>query len=54
MVGAHSVAQTEAHRLIEQLMVLTNEQVAELLEQQASARPSTACTSSPTPSGSPG
>jgi ribonuclease R len=32
VVGAQSVKQTEAHRLIEQLMVLTNERVAELLE----------------------
>ena len=34
VVGAHSVPQTEAHRLIERLMVLTNEQVAQLLEQR--------------------
>ena len=34
VVGAHSVAQTEAHRLIEHLMVLTNETVADLLEQR--------------------
>jgi len=34
VVGAHSVAQTEAHRLIEHLMVLTNERVAELLERR--------------------
>ncbi|HEY1284894.1 MAG TPA: RNB domain-containing ribonuclease [Solirubrobacterales bacterium] len=33
VVGAHSVRQTEAHRLIEHLMVLTNERVADLLEQ---------------------
>jgi ribonuclease R len=32
--AAHSVEQTEAHRLIEQLMILTNEQVAALLEQK--------------------
>src|SRR5262249_13398817 len=32
VVGAHGVAQTEAHRLIEHLMILTNERVAELLE----------------------
>jgi ribonuclease R len=32
VVGAHSVPQTEAHRLIEHLMILTNERVAELLE----------------------
>jgi ribonuclease R len=32
VVGARSVAQTEAHRLIEHLMILTNERVAELLE----------------------
>jgi ribonuclease R len=30
--GARSVQQTEAHRLIERLMILTNEQVAALLE----------------------
>ena len=34
VVGAHSVSQTEAHRLIEQLMILTNERVAELLERR--------------------
>jgi ribonuclease R len=34
VVGAHSVAQTEAHRLIEHLMILTNERVAELLERR--------------------
>ncbi|HEY1237448.1 MAG TPA: RNB domain-containing ribonuclease [Solirubrobacterales bacterium] len=34
VVGAHSVRQTEAHRLIEHLMVLTNERVADLLEQR--------------------
>ena len=33
-VAAHGVAQTEAHRLIERLMILTNEQVAELLERR--------------------
>ncbi len=32
VAGATAVAQTEAHRLIEQLMILTNEQVARLLE----------------------
>jgi len=31
VIGAHGVAQTEAHRLIERLMVMTNEQVAEML-----------------------
>ncbi|MDX6606042.1 MAG: ribonuclease [Solirubrobacterales bacterium] len=31
VTGAHSVRQTEAHELIEQLMILTNERVAELL-----------------------
>jgi ribonuclease R len=31
---AHGVAQTEAHRLIEHLMILTNEQVAGLLEKR--------------------
>jgi ribonuclease R len=34
VTGAHRVAQTESHRLIERLMILTNEQVAELLEQR--------------------
>ena len=34
MVAAHGVAQTEAHRLIERLMILNNEQVAELLERE--------------------
>jgi ribonuclease R len=34
VAGAHSVEQTEAHRLIERLMILTNEQVATLLEQK--------------------
>ncbi len=34
VVGAHSVEQTEAHRLIERVMVLTNEQVALLLERR--------------------
>src|SRR5262249_45232137 len=34
VTGAHSVAQTEAHRLIEHLMIVTNERVAELLEQR--------------------
>jgi ribonuclease R len=33
-VGAHSVAQTESHRLIERLMILANEQVARLLERK--------------------
>ena len=32
--GAHSVPQTEAHELIEHLMILTNERVAELLERR--------------------
>lgn len=31
VTAAHGVAQTEAHRLIERLMILTNEQVASLL-----------------------
>ena len=31
VTAAHGVAQTEAHRLIERLMVMTNEQVAQLL-----------------------
>jgi ribonuclease R len=34
---ARSVAQTEAHRLIEHLMILTNERVAEFLERRRSA-----------------
>ncbi len=34
VISGHSVPQTEAHRLIEQLMLLTNGQVAELLEQR--------------------
>ena len=34
VVGASAIAQTEAHRLIEQLMVLTNERVAELCERR--------------------
>jgi ribonuclease R len=34
VVGAHSVQQTEAHRLIEHLMILTNERVAEQLERR--------------------
>jgi ribonuclease R len=34
VVAAHGVAQTEAHRLIERLMILTNEQVAQLLERE--------------------
>jgi len=32
--GARAVAQTESHRLIERLMILTNEQVAQLLERK--------------------
>jgi ribonuclease R len=32
VIGAHRVAQTESHRLIERLMILTNEQVAERLQ----------------------
>jgi ribonuclease R len=32
VIGAHSVQQTEAHKLIEYLMILTNERVAELCE----------------------
>ncbi len=32
--GAHRVPQTEAHRLIERLMILTNEQVAEFLQRR--------------------
>jgi ribonuclease R len=34
VVAAHGVAQTESHRLIERLMILTNEQVAEKLERE--------------------
>lgn len=34
VIGARSVAQTEAHRLIERLMILANEQVAQLLERK--------------------
>ena len=34
VVGATAVPQTESHSLIEQLMVLTNEQVAELLDKK--------------------
>jgi ribonuclease R len=34
VVGARAVAQTESHRLIERLMILTNEQVAQLLERK--------------------
>ncbi len=34
VVAAHDVAQTESHRLIEMLMVLNNEQVAQLLERK--------------------
>jgi len=34
VLAAHGVAQTEAHRLIERLMILDNEQVAELLERE--------------------
>ncbi|MDQ3729255.1 MAG: RNB domain-containing ribonuclease [Actinomycetota bacterium] len=36
VVGAKSVPQTEAHELIEHLMILTNEQVADLLEKRGS------------------
>ena len=34
VTGAHSVPQTEAHKLIEHLMILTNEQVAGLCERR--------------------
>jgi ribonuclease R len=34
VVSAQGVAQTEAHRLIERLMILNNEQVAQLLERE--------------------
>jgi ribonuclease R len=37
VISAHSVPQTESHRLIERLMILTNEQVARLLEQKRAA-----------------
>jgi ribonuclease R len=33
-IGARGVAQTESHRLIERLMILANEQVAQLLERK--------------------
>ncbi len=54
VTGAHGVAQTEAHRLIERLMILTNEQVAELLSSAGGCRRSTASTPSPTRRGSNG
>lgn len=34
VTAAHGVAQTEAHRLIERLMILTNEQVAQRLQRE--------------------
>ena len=34
VLGAQAVAQTESHRLIERLMILANEQVAQLLERK--------------------
>jgi ribonuclease R len=34
VVGAHNLEQTESHELIEQLMIATNERVAELLDQK--------------------
>jgi ribonuclease R len=34
VIGARAVAQTESHRLIERLMILANEQVAQLLERK--------------------
>ncbi len=34
VTGGHAVTQTEAHRLIERLMILANEQVAQLLERK--------------------
>ena len=37
VAAAHGVAQTEAHRLIEHLMILANERVAELLERRKAA-----------------
>jgi ribonuclease R len=37
VVAAHGVAQTEAHRLIEHLMILANERVADLLERRKAA-----------------
>jgi len=37
VVSARSVPQTEAHKLIEHLMILTNERVAELLERRGAA-----------------
>src|SRR5918994_8009111 len=35
VAGAHSVPQTEAHKLIEYLMILTNERVADLCERRS-------------------
>jgi ribonuclease R len=37
VIAAHSVPQTEAHKLIEHLMILTNERVAELCERRGIA-----------------
>jgi ribonuclease R len=37
VTAAHAVEQTESHRLIERLMILTNEQVAEWLERERAA-----------------
>ncbi len=34
VIGAKAMPQTEAHRLIERLMILANEQVAQLLERK--------------------
>ena len=47
MISAHGARQTESHRLIEQLMILTNERVAELLERRGVPTHSIASTSSP-------
>ena len=52
VVAAHGVAQTEAHRLIERLMILTNEQVARAPRSASGCRRSTASTPSPTRPGS--
>ena len=52
MVGARAVEQTEAHGLIEQLMILTNERVAEHLRAPQGRRRSTASTSGPIRRGS--
>ena len=47
VTGVRYEEQTESHRLIEELMILANEQVAGLPGRPAAARRSTACTSGP-------